>query len=73
MATRRSGVLLITVWSEGETLVARLRGFQGEGESKELRPAAGRGGILAAVSSWLHGVEFPNGEPETGEEGVTSQ
>lgn len=73
VAAQRFGVLLITVWPEDGTLVARFRGCRGDGGSSELRPAAGSSGIVAAVSCWLHDIEFPDTDPEEGAGSVTTQ
>lgn len=72
MATRRFGVLLITVWPEGDTPVARLRGYDSSGDSRQLAAAAGRTGILAAVALWVDSVVLPT-EIREGTQGVTDQ
>ena len=66
MAASRFGVLLVTVWYEQGMPVARLRGFGGNGEPRELGPAAGRTKILAIMDRWLAEVEFPTAEARTG-------
>jgi len=51
-------VLLISVWTHDQSLVAQLRGYRDiGGEPERLGAVAGKEGILASVAQWLDSVE----------------
>jgi hypothetical protein len=59
------GVVVISVWSHENTIVARLREYRRlDGPVQELGVVGGGEAIIAKVSSWLRAIErFDADEP----------